>query len=84
MKFTVNIEATPEEARAFLGLPDIAPMQERLIKELEEKMADNIRTLDSETLAKTWMPMMMQSWSEMQKTFWGQMGMDTSSSKKED
>ncbi len=76
MKVNFDIECTPEEARRFLGLPDIAPMQERMMKELEERMAENLRALDPETLVKTWMPMTMNGWGEMQKMFWGQMGVN--------
>ena len=76
MKVNFDIECTPEEARRFLGLPDLAPMQERLMKELEERMAENLRALDPETLVKTWMPMSMQGWGDMQKMFWGQMGIN--------
>lgn len=85
MKFTINVEATPEEARAFIGLPDVAGMQERLIKEMENKMAANIRDLDPETLVKTWVPVMTQSWTDMQRSFWTQMGVpmpDTDNVKK--
>ncbi len=75
MKFTMNVECTPEEARSFFGLPDIAPMQDRMMEELEEKMRENIQTLDPETFIKTWMPATVQGWGELQKMFWGQMGM---------
>ena len=76
MKVNFDIECTPEEARRFLGLPDLGPMQERMMKELEERMAENLRALDPETLVKTWMPMTMQGWGEMQKMFWSQMGVN--------
>jgi hypothetical protein len=76
MKVNFDIECTPEEARRFLGLPDLAPMQERMMKELEERMAENLRALDPETLVRTWMPMTMQGWGEMQKMFWSQMGIE--------
>ena len=36
MKATMNIDCTPEEARVFLGLPDVQPMQEHLMKEMQE------------------------------------------------
>lgn len=75
MKFTVNVECTPEEARSFFGLPDIAPMQDRMMDELEEKMRENIQNLDPETFMKTWLPATVQGWGELQKMFWGQMGM---------
>ena len=76
MKVNFDIECTPEEARRFLGLPDLAPMQERMMKEIEERMAENLRALDPETLVRTWMPMTMQGWGDMQKMFWGQMGIN--------
>ena len=76
MKVNFDIECTPEEARRFLGLPDLGPMQERMMKEIEERMAENLRALDPETLVKTWMPMTMQGWGEMQKMFWSQMGVN--------
>jgi hypothetical protein len=73
MKVNFDIECTPEEARAFLGLPNIAPMQERIMKDMEDRLAENFSKLDPETLVKTWMPMSIQGWNEMQKMFWGQM-----------
>lgn len=73
MKVTFDIDCTPDEARAFLGLPDVVPMQDALMKQLQAKLSENIRTLDPETLAKTWVPMAMQGWGDMQKMFWGQM-----------
>lgn len=79
MKVNFDIECTPEEARKFLGLPDLAPMQERMMKELENRMAENLRALDPETLVKTWMPMSMQGWGDMQKMFWSQMGVEVQS-----
>lgn len=74
MKFKFDIECTPEEARVFLGLPDVVPMQERIMREMEEKLQDNIRSLSPEEMVKTWMPATIQGWGEMQKIFWGQMG----------
>ena len=73
MKVNFDIECTPEEARAFLGLPNIAPMQERIMKDMEERVVENFNALDPETLVKTWMPMTLQGWNEMQKMFWEQM-----------
>lgn len=74
MKFTVNVDCTPEEARQFVGLPNIAPLQDKMMQELEERMQEQIRNMDPETFVKTWMPATIQSWGEMQKMFWAQMG----------
>jgi len=82
MKFNFDIECTPEEARQFLGLPDVIPMQDAMMKEIEAKMRDNLETLDPETFIKTWMPATLQNWGDLQKSFWGQMGMPTPDAKK--
>jgi hypothetical protein len=74
MKFTINVDCTPAEARKFIGLPDVAPMQERLVEALEKRLRDNIEKLDSETLIRTWLPATIQSLSELQRVFWNQMG----------
>ena len=74
MKVTFNIDCTPEEARHFLGLPNVAVIQEKMMQDLEDKMRENIQSLDPETFVKTWMPMTMQSMTDMQKLFWAQMG----------
>lgn len=75
MKVKFDIECTPQEARAFFGLPDVEPMQQVLMKELETRMRDNIRSLDPETMLRTWLPATIQGWGEVQKMFWEQMGM---------
>lgn len=80
MKVNFDIECTPEEARAFLGLPNIAPMQERIMKDMEDRLAENFSKLDPETLVKTWMPMSIQGWNDMQKMFWSQMSQTTGTS----
>lgn len=83
MKVTFNIDCTPAEARAFFGLPDVAPMQEALMKDMHKKMQDNMKAMDAETMMKTWMPMAMQNWTDFQNMFWGQLGgQPTSTGKK--
>lgn len=76
MKVKFDIECTPEEARKFLGLPDVAPMQEKLMQELQERLEENIRAVSAEELIRTWMPATMQGLGDMQKMFWQQMGMN--------
>ncbi len=79
MKFTINVDCTPEEAREFVGLPNIAPMQDKMMKELEQRMQEQMANMDPETFVKTWMPSTVQGWGEMQKMFWAQMGMPDAS-----
>ena len=74
MKVHVEIDCTPEEARAFFGLPDVAPMQERLMKDVEERMVAAMRSMEPDALIKTWLPASMQGLENIQKMFWNAMG----------
>lgn len=56
MKFTINVDATPDEARKFLGLPDIAPMQEALVLDMTERMQASLAAMDADALWRQWMP----------------------------
>ena len=73
MKLEVEIECTPEEAREFLGLPDVRPLQEALMAELEKHMMANLHVMEPEQLFKTWLPAGVQGWEQLQKAFWAQM-----------
>ena len=53
MKVTFDIDCTPEEARAFLGLPDVRPMQEAVMKQVQEKLMANIQALPHVKEART-------------------------------
>lgn len=79
MKVTVNIDCTPEEARTFFGLPDVQPMQQAMLEEMQRRMKEGLSAQDMETLMKTWTnpalsQTMSQSFEQMQKTFWGAFG----------
>ena len=73
MKVTMNVDCTPEEARAFLGLPDVKPMQEQLMRELQERMAANIRAMEPEAMLRTWLPATLKGLEQMQEIFMSQM-----------
>jgi hypothetical protein len=73
MKITVNIDCTPDEARAFLGLPDVKPMQEELLAELQERLRNNIRAMDPEAMLKTWLPATLKGFEQLQEMFLAQL-----------
>jgi hypothetical protein len=73
MKITMDVECTPEEARAFLGLPDVKPMQEQLMQEVQERMAANIRAMEPEAMLRTWLPATLKGFEQMQEIFMAQM-----------
>jgi hypothetical protein len=70
MKITIDIDCTPEEARIFLGLPDVQPMQKAVMAEIEERVRQALLATDPETLIKTWLPVGMQGLEQMQRMFW--------------
>ncbi len=73
MKITINVDCTPEEARRYMGLPDVAPMQEAMLKEMQDQMMANVQSLQPAEMMKTWLPMGIESWLEMQETMWTKM-----------
>jgi hypothetical protein len=54
MKMTIEIDCTPQEARSFLGLPDVTALNEKLVEEMQKRMTANINMLSPEELMKNW------------------------------
>ena len=54
MKFNVEVECTPAEARAFLGLPDVTPLNDAMVAEMQKRMEANVAAMQPEELMKTW------------------------------
>jgi len=73
MKISLDIDCTPDELRGFFGMPDVKPMQEQLLKELEERMRANLKALDPEALLKTWLPAGLKGFEQLQEAFFSQM-----------
>ena len=76
MKVNVEVSCTPEEARAFFGLPDLKPMQDRIMGEIEERLKSSLNSMNPEQVFKTWLPASMQGveqMQQMQQAFWQQL-----------
>jgi hypothetical protein len=69
MKVTVNIDCSPEEARAFLGLPDLQPIQAAVMAEMEKRMLAEMDRFSPETVLKSWMSLVPQNPEQMQEAF---------------
>lgn len=54
MKMTIEVECTPQEARAFLGLPDVTPLNEKLVSEMQSRMEQNMAMLSPDEMLKAW------------------------------
>ena len=54
MKVTVEVDCTPLEARTFFGLPDVQPMQEAMMDQLQGKLMANIDKFSPESIIQSW------------------------------
>ena len=72
MKFKVDIDCTPEEARAFLGLPDVKPLQEALLPEVEERLRATLKAMDPEAMLK--LPATLKGFEQLQEMFLSHLG----------
>ncbi len=57
MKVTVDVDCTPEEARRFLGLPDLTPVHDLYLDKMKETMEQGITPDTVEKLMRSWGPM---------------------------
>ncbi len=85
MKIKLDIDCTPQEARAFFGLPNVAPMQERLMADIEEQIKSNMSAMDPDNLMRYWVPGGFRGLEDFQKSIWTAFtsGMAASSEEKE-
>ncbi len=67
MKVNIEIDVTPQEARAFLGLPDLEPMQQAVMKDLQDRIQKNIARLDPEEMVKGWFTLAPQGMESLRK-----------------
>ncbi len=68
MKVTVDVDCTPEEARRFLGLPDLAPVHQAYVERMTKMVTDGSSTETFNEMLKSWGPM-----SETGFAMWRQM-----------
>ena len=54
MKMTIEVDCSPQEARAFLGLPDVSSLNEKLVEEMQSRMTTNMAMLSPDELMKNW------------------------------
>jgi Family of unknown function (DUF6489) len=69
MKITLNVDCTPEEARAFFGLPDLRPLQTELLDQLKDRLSKSMQAIDPEALVRTWFANPMKAFEKMQEIF---------------
>ena len=55
MKMTIEVDCTPEEARRFMGLPDVSALNDHLVSERTKRVDANVGLLDPQDFMKNWM-----------------------------
>lgn len=75
MRLTINIDCTPEEARAFFGMPDVEPLNDMIVAEMTRRAKENIDTLaDPERFFAQMMNMGGKSFEQFQSMMGAAMG----------
>jgi hypothetical protein len=56
MKISVDVDCTPEEARRFLGLPDLTPVQRAYVERTTAAAAEGVSPETYVEIARQWRP----------------------------
>lgn len=54
MKVSIQIECTADEAREFMGLPNLKPLQTAMMATLEQQAVDAVERFAPDALLKFW------------------------------
>jgi hypothetical protein len=68
MKVTVDIDCTPEEARRFMGLPDLSSVHAVYLAKMERMIDEGISADNVDQMVRAWSPMGdagMAMWRQM-------------------
>jgi hypothetical protein len=71
VKVTIEVDCTPEEARVFMGLPDVKPMQEAVMAKMEAQMLEGITAMSPDSMLKSWMGVLPPGAEQMRDAFMG-------------
>lgn len=74
MKISIDIDCTPIEARTFLGLPDVTPLQDAALEQMKAHLDAAAKTMSPDSVMKTLFPLGPDKLADMQKAFWSNLG----------
>jgi hypothetical protein len=77
MKVNIEIDCTPLEARQFMGLPDVTPMQTAVMDKLQQQMMSNIEKISPDSLIQSWFSFDPKLAERMQDMFVSMTGLGT-------
>lgn len=57
MKISVDVDCTPEEARRFMGLPDLTPLHDAYLNRMKSAIEQGVTPDMIEQMMKSWGPL---------------------------
>ncbi|PXA84381.1 hypothetical protein DMC47_40645 [Nostoc sp. 3335mG] len=57
VKITVDVDCTPEEARRFMGLPDLSSLHEAYLAKMRSAIEQGVTPDTIQTMMQSWGPM---------------------------
>lgn len=70
MQFHVTVDCTPQEARAFFGLPDLTPLHALYLDRMRDWMSGDVSPAEMEKLFRMWGAGMAEGLEQWQRLFW--------------
>lgn len=74
MKVSVDVDCTPEEARRFMGLPDLSELHAAYIDKMKSAMSEGVPAEAFADMMKSWGPAGdagMNMWKQMMESMSG-------------
>ena len=69
MKIHFEVDCTPEEARAFCGLPDLQPLHQAVLAKMEAQMLAAVDAGAPENILKNWLSLAPQNAEQLWNMF---------------
>ena len=70
---SISTSIARRRRHGFFGLPEVKPLQEALMPEVEERMRAALKAMDAEAMMKTWLPATLKGFEQLQEMFLAQM-----------
>ena len=70
MKIRVEMDVSADELRAFLGLPDVKPLQDEMMDKVRESLNSGTAGVDAIKMMQPFLAPNMQAMEGMQRAFW--------------
>jgi hypothetical protein len=67
LKVKLEVDCSPQEARAFLGLPDVSGLNDHMVQEMKKRLDSNMALVSPDELMRNWMAFGGQATEQFRK-----------------